>query len=71
MSSDLFANHFIPLVWADFRIKLKKSTLNRAFWSVEPIDFKNVIVENIFEIARHGFWNFIVNKNEKILNENS
>ena len=40
-----------------------------AFWSVEPTDFKNVIVENIppalSEIDQHAFWNFIENKNDE------
>ena len=33
---------FPPLAWAEFEIKIYI-----AFWSVEPTDFKNVIVENI------------------------
>ena len=32
------------LAWADFKIKV---ALYSAFWSVEPTDLKNVIVENI------------------------
>ena len=32
----------------DFKIKVKQnSVLYSAFWSVEPTDFKNVIIENI------------------------
>ena len=45
------------------------SALYIAFWSVEPTDFKNVIVENIppalSEIDQHAFWNFIENKNDE------
>ena len=45
------------------------SALYIGFWSVEPTDFKNVIVENIppalSEIAQHAFWNFIENKNDE------
>ena len=45
------------------------SPLYIAFWSVEPTDFKNVIVENIppalSEIDQHAFWNFIENKNDE------
>ena len=45
------------------------STLDIAFWSVEPTDFKNVTVENIPQLFlygdNHAFWNFIENKNDK------